>query len=227
MRLRTSGDRHEVRLQYVPLLWKRLVEPLQQAGKDAVPNIIALMDDYFLTKDDFDAIMELGVGSMTSDGFKIESSTKAAFTRAYVEGLWFVGSPMLTIQRYNAQSHPLPFMKASNVLAPKKSTKERPDLEEAIEESDEGELLDDNQEDEEDVDISKDKYVKQPKKKPAPKNAAASKAASSGKKKPAGRPKKRGRSEDGNSEEDESAEDAKTTKRRGGTKGKAAAKKRV
>ena len=68
--------------------------------------------------------------------------------------------------RYNQQSHPLPFIKASNVAAPKKAGKEKPDLEEALEESEDEEVLAEIQaeEDEEDLDLTKDKYVKQPKK---------------------------------------------------------------
>ena len=56
------GDRFEVRQTYLPLLFDRLVKKLQTEGKEAVPEIIELMDEYFLTKDDWDAIMELGVG---------------------------------------------------------------------------------------------------------------------------------------------------------------------
>lgn len=75
--------------------------------------------------------------------------------------------------RYNQQSHPLPFIKASQIVAPKKAAKVKPDLEEALDESDEGEVLADDAEikEEDDVgelDLSKDKYVKQPKKKKAP-----------------------------------------------------------
>jgi len=84
MRLRSSGDRHEVRQQYVPVLWMELVQQLQKNGKDSVPRVIELMDSYFLTKDDFDAIMELGVGPMDQEKIKIESQTKATFTRLYV-----------------------------------------------------------------------------------------------------------------------------------------------
>lgn len=81
MRLRSSGDRHEVRQQYIPVLWTELVQKLQKDGKEAVPQIIDLMDSYFLTKDDFDAIMELGVGPMDQEKVKIESQAKATFTR--------------------------------------------------------------------------------------------------------------------------------------------------
>lgn len=72
-------------------------------------------------------------------------------------------------------NHPLPFIKASNVLAPKKLAKEVPDLEEAIEEADDAEVLEapDAEEDDE-LDLKRDKYIKQPKaKKPAKKTAKA------------------------------------------------------
>ena len=36
-------------------------------------------------------------------------------------------------------SHPVPFMKASGVVAPAKASREKPDLEEAIEDEDEAE----------------------------------------------------------------------------------------
>lgn len=81
MRLRSSGDRHEVRQQYIPVLWTEMVQKLQKEGKDAVGDIIELMDSYFLTKDDFDAIMELGVGPMDQEKVKIETQAKATFTR--------------------------------------------------------------------------------------------------------------------------------------------------
>jgi replication factor C subunit 1 len=81
MRLRTSGDRFEVRQTYLPLLFDRLVKKLQTEGKEAVPEIIELMDEYFLTKDDWDAIMELGVGDADMEKIKIETQAKATFTR--------------------------------------------------------------------------------------------------------------------------------------------------
>jgi replication factor C subunit 1 len=46
-----------------------------------VPEVIKLMDQYFLTKDDFDAILELGVGPMDQEKIKLETQTKATFTR--------------------------------------------------------------------------------------------------------------------------------------------------
>jgi replication factor C subunit 1 len=75
-------------------------------------------------------------------------------------------------------SHPLPFMKASNVTVTKKAaSKDMPDLEEAIEEDDDA-AVDDPAEDveEDEGDITKDKYIKQPKKKAAPKKATKAKS---------------------------------------------------
>jgi len=81
MRLRVSADRHEVRQTYLPLLFDLLVKRLEHEGKEAVPEIIELMDSYYLTKEDWDAVLELGVGKADMEGVKIESSAKSSFTR--------------------------------------------------------------------------------------------------------------------------------------------------
>lgn len=69
-------------------------------------------------------------------------------------------------------SHPVPFMKASNVVAPKAQPKEVPDLEEAVEDDDadiaEAPEVD---EDDDEIDFKKDKYIKQPNAKKATKKA--------------------------------------------------------
>ncbi|KAH8705716.1 replication factor RFC1 C terminal domain-containing protein [Talaromyces proteolyticus] len=148
MRLRSTGDREEIRQQYMPVLWNKLVRPLMDEGKDSVEQVIDLMDSYFLTREDWDALVELGLGPMNEENVKIATQTKSAFTRIY-----------------NQRSHPLPFMKASNVLAPKKGPKVKPDIEDAIDESDEEEIVEDAKEvdEDEELDLKKDKYVKMPK----------------------------------------------------------------
>jgi replication factor C subunit 1 len=60
-----------------------IVRRLESGGKDAIPDIIQLMDDYFLTKEDWDAIVELGVGPMADSSLNISSQTKSSFTRLY------------------------------------------------------------------------------------------------------------------------------------------------
>lgn len=201
MRLRASGDRHEIRQQYLPFLWYRLIKDLEQNGKDQVETVIDLMDSYYLTKDDWDAIMELGVGPMNMESIKIDTQSKSAFTRIY-----------------NQKSHPLPFMKASNILAPRKSTKDKPDLEEALDNSDDDDdptvdAADVDDDEDAPLDLKKDKYVKAPKKKIVEKKAAL---------KPKGKAKMNERSEEdiNDDDDDDDEEEVKPKKRRAPAKGK-------
>lgn len=201
MRLRASGDRHEIRQQYLPLLWYRLVQDLERRGKECVSEIIRLMDSYYLTKDDWDALLELAVGPMAMESVKIDSQTKASFTRLY-----------------NVQSHPLPFMKANSIVAPKKSRGDKPDLEEAMDGSDDEDLVlgvgSENVSDDEILDLKKDKYVKQPKKQSVSK-ASMKKVAS--KSKEEAKAKDRAGGGDGESGE---AEDFRAKKQKGPAKEK-------
>ncbi|KAG7134734.1 Replication factor C subunit 1 like protein [Verticillium longisporum] len=149
MRLRSSGDANEIRQQYLPVLWERIIRRLDIEGKESVSDIIDLMDSYYLTRDDFDAMKELGVGPQDESRINLETQTKAHFTRTY-----------------NQMSHPVPFMKSGNIQAPMKKAKDAPDLEEAIEEEDEGEAEPEEAVDEDKLDLKTDKYVKAAKKKP-------------------------------------------------------------
>ncbi|KMU73608.1 replication factor C subunit 1 [Coccidioides immitis RMSCC 3703] len=203
MRLRASGDRHEIRQQYLPALWEKLVHRLDVDGKDAVQEVIDLMDSYFLTREDWDSILELGLGPMSEKTVNIESQTKATFTRLY-----------------NQQSHPLPFMKASTVVAPKRLPKIKPDLEDAMDESDEGEEIlgeEEVKEDDDELDLKKDKYVRAPKKTGA-KKATAGKGTAKPKKK-----RNKRKKSDSDLDISDREEDSKPSKARKGkkTKGKA------
>lgn len=100
-------------------------------------------------------------------------------------------------------------MKASNVVAPAKVAFAKPDLEEAFEEEDDGEEVVEVKAEEDETDLKKDKYIKQPK----VKKAAAGK-------KTAGK-KKAVKNEDDDEEDFDSEEDVKPKK----GKGKAAAKR--
>ncbi|KAK1754610.1 replication factor RFC1 C terminal domain-containing protein [Echria macrotheca] len=147
MRLKASGDHNEVRQQYLPVIWQQLIKRLSVEGREAIQEAIELMDSYYLTRDDFDYIKELALGDCDEGKWPIETQTKAAFTRTY-----------------NGMSHPIPFMKASNVIAPKGKSKDMPDLEEAIEEEDDADLVEAVEADDDDeLDLAKDKYIKQPK----------------------------------------------------------------
>lgn len=200
MRLRTSADRHEVRQQYLPAIWNKTVNLLNDEGKESAQDVIDFMDSYYLTRDDYDAILELGVGPMDQGKVKIDTATKSTFTRLY-----------------NQQSHPMPFVKASTTLGMAKggAKKDKPDLEEAVDESEAEEAVDDANDDEDDeIDLKKDKYIKAPKKKTA---ATKGKA-----------PSKTKRKKDADDEEDEESTNVDQPKKkkttaaaaRGGRKGK-------
>lgn len=200
MRLRTSADRHEVRQQYLPAIWYKTVNLLNEEGKEAAQDVIDFMDSYYLTKDDYDAVLELGVGPMDQAKVKLDTATKATFTRLY-----------------NQQSHPMPFVKATATLSTAKggAKRDKPDLEEAVDESEAEEVVDDANDDEDDeIDLKKDKYIKAPKKKTATTKGKA--------------PSKTKRKKDADDEDDDEESSASQPKKkkttataaRGGRKGK-------
>lgn len=152
MRLKVSGDKAEIRQSYIPSLLPYIVQPLVDAGTSAVNEVIERMDEYYLSKEDWETIVELGVGDQKE--VKISTATKTSFTK-----------------KYNASEHPVPFYKALDLgKAPKKlSGAPAPDLEEAF--------VDDIAEDDEDEtkpgeeisdDIAGNKLIRPPKKKAAP-----------------------------------------------------------
>jgi hypothetical protein len=69
MSLRISASKEEVRASYLPALRKPLVKPLEAQGPAGVEETIRLMDAYGLTKDDFDAILEMQV--QTKEGTRL------------------------------------------------------------------------------------------------------------------------------------------------------------
>ena len=173
MRLKISGDKNEVRQSYLPALFPALTQPLLKQGVDAVEPLIEFMDSYYLSKEDWDTILELGIGR--NDGQKvldnIPTATKSAFTRTY-----------------NKNAHPQPFLKAT--AGPKITTRgsggggggeETPDNLEVVEaDAPVPEEVDESAEKEEEESIEKDKNIKQKKSK-AGSSAAASGSKAKGK----------------------------------------------
>lgn len=165
MRLKVSGDRREIRQSYLPGLHDLLVRPLIDEGAEAIEDVIATMDDYYLTKEEWDGIVELGIGELSAESLlkQIETKVKTAFTR-----------------KYNTLDHPIPFHKATDIGPLKRmgAAVEKPDLEEAFE----VEIDADEEEDKkpklkagEDENTIKDKLVKAKKPKAAAKAPAAKK----------------------------------------------------
>jgi replication factor C subunit 1 len=113
MRLKVSGDRAEIRQSYIPALFPRIVLPLMDKDsgavcgccdfrtwlscldvflpKDKVEEVIQYMDEYYVSKDDWDTVVELGVGDCAQDGVlkKIPGSTKTVFTKRLGSSLIF------------------------------------------------------------------------------------------------------------------------------------------
>ncbi|KAG7663930.1 rfc1 [[Candida] subhashii] len=74
-RIKTSTTKQELRLDYLPVLYKKVSTPLKSSDFEGA---IEVMDEYFLTKEDLD-----NIGDMLKQEIKLDSKAKGAFTRAY------------------------------------------------------------------------------------------------------------------------------------------------
>ncbi|KAH8105438.1 DNA replication factor C large subunit [Cristinia sonorae] len=170
MRLNISGDRMDIRQSYIPALTPHIVGQLMENGSSAIEGVIGKMDDYYLNRDDWDAIVELGLDQWKDELVlkKIPGATKAAFTR-----------------KYNSQSHPIAFHKATDLgkLPQKLAGAPAPDLEEAYDVDEEEEEAPKKVIDEDDV--TQDSMIK------AAKKGGAAAKGSKAKPKPAGKAKTR------------------------------------
>jgi replication factor C subunit 1 len=91
IRLRISGDRNEVRQSYIQTLFDRLVRRFAKDGSSAIEDMIALMDEYYLTREDFDSIIEISLGPNNGEALmkEVPSNTKTAFTKKYGSSNFF------------------------------------------------------------------------------------------------------------------------------------------
>ena len=108
MRLKVSGDKSEIRQSYIPALFPHIVKPLIDVGvvriffsifyariwtlillillQSAVSEVIDRMDEYYLSKEDWDTILELGVDDKKDQivAKNISTATKTALTKKWV-----------------------------------------------------------------------------------------------------------------------------------------------
>lgn len=149
LRLRTSGDRHEIRRDYLPALFGCIPKVLAREGTSAIHDVIARMDDYFLTKEDYESLLELGLGENDRETIdsQIAPATKSAFTR-----------------QYNKISHPIAFMTSDASTATRKlnNNAEVPDCEDAVELVDEELAADKPSDEDSSVDLKRDKLIRAP-----------------------------------------------------------------
>lgn len=83
MRLSISGDREAVNQDYLPILRRKLTQPLIQNQNEGVKDVLDVLEEYHLTKEDMDCLLEVSQWDSRDPMKEIESKTKAAFTRAY------------------------------------------------------------------------------------------------------------------------------------------------
>ncbi|TID23926.1 hypothetical protein CANINC_003087 [Pichia inconspicua] len=147
---KTKTNNVDLRLDYIPFMRNKLLDPLVTKGSDGIPQLLELMDEYYLTKEDFDNIMELQVnGTMKVDDVykKIPTSVKSAFTR-----------------KYNSYVHPTMIYKTGDSIGKGTRGNSLMGLEE-----EEGESLDagavDDESGNEDSGIEKDNLIKEVKRK--------------------------------------------------------------
>ncbi|KAN0040104.1 hypothetical protein ACTA71_011992 [Dictyostelium dimigraforme] len=80
----TFANRDETRLYYVPMLKHHLIQPLVQDGNDGIDNVINVMDEYGLTEEDRNNIIELSTWGKDDDPLKdIKTQVKSSFTRKF------------------------------------------------------------------------------------------------------------------------------------------------
>ena len=106
MRLKVSGDKSEIRQSYIPALFPHIMKPLIDVGvvccffrllrsdmnadfhptQSVVNEVIECMDEYYLSKEDWDTILELGVDDKKDQivAKNISTATKTALTKKWV-----------------------------------------------------------------------------------------------------------------------------------------------
>ncbi|SMN20231.1 similar to Saccharomyces cerevisiae YOR217W RFC1 Subunit of heteropentameric Replication factor C (RF-C) [Maudiozyma saulgeensis] len=158
-RLSTSTDKIGLRLQYLPTLKNELLTPLLKEGSEGIPKVISTMDDYYLTKEDWDTIMDFMIGPDKTDLLlkKIPTAVKSAFTR-----------------KYNGTTHPVAIYKTGSTVAVGGSkSSSTPDFEDIVDADNAAAPADDSGAANEDNDLKKDKLIKQ-KARPTKRKAASS-----------------------------------------------------
>ncbi|XP_062069567.1 replication factor C subunit 1 [Lepus europaeus] len=84
MSLRTYSSKRTINMDYLSHIRDALVQPLTSQGVEGVQDVVALMDMYYLMKEDYENIMEISSwGGKPSPFSKLDPKVKAAFTRAY------------------------------------------------------------------------------------------------------------------------------------------------
>lgn len=87
--LHTRAGKAELRLDYIGSMAGSIVGPMNKDGVDGIDRTIEFMDDYSISRDDVDNILDLVLDPSrnTSAFSKIPTTTRSAFTRKYNQGV--------------------------------------------------------------------------------------------------------------------------------------------
>lgn len=152
MRIHISANKLGVGMDYLSVLKILLTKPLIKQGTEGVSKVINLMNEYSITREDFDTICELATWPGQKDVTSlIDSKVKASFTR-----------------QYNKEAHKNPFTLVN--FKKLKGTKLNDDAD--AENMDEG---GEDEEEENDDDITSDAMIKVSKKSAAKSSTTTSK----------------------------------------------------
>ncbi|KAJ2608896.1 DNA replication factor C complex subunit Rfc1 [Coemansia sp. RSA 1365] len=143
MRLRMALDKTEVRQSYIPAMVPEMTKPLIDQGAGGIEDVVSMMDHYYLTKEHWDAMVELHM-----DGERIlkqiPTAVKTAFTR-----------------QYNKGSHPIAFQEhnrnTSARAVPASAVSMKPDTEDYVDNDD---LAEESTEESSDEAIGGDSLIK-------------------------------------------------------------------
>lgn len=58
---RITGNKTDVALEYLPLLKHALTKPLLESEQDGVKDVLQIMENYYLLREDFDSILDLSL----------------------------------------------------------------------------------------------------------------------------------------------------------------------
>lgn len=81
-----SANKQQFNLDYLPYLSRALINPLEKLPTEqGIEKCIALLDDYYLNRDDFQTMMELNSwGKNARNPYEqLDTQTKSALTRTY------------------------------------------------------------------------------------------------------------------------------------------------
>lgn len=84
MRLRISGSKMDVNMDYCEPLKNAVTQPLVKEGVDGIHSAVDVMNTYNLLREDLDSMLELTLWPGSKDPMSnVDSKVKAAFTRTY------------------------------------------------------------------------------------------------------------------------------------------------